>query len=333
MGKLLVIAGASGPFSDFSPYVPAINDEGMVAFQAARRSGGTGAFCGRGGGIAPLAFKASYRSHPDINASGMLAVYAELPDGTQGLVYGAPGVPPEIITHDALPTIGPLGPTLNDSGAIAFRATSAAGRAGIYVAHGSTLTRVVEAGDQFSGFDGLPVICGDGSVVYRADHVQGSQGIHLWRPDGTTRLLATTGPDFAELGRFPAANNAGAVVFAATRPDGSSGVFRTVGDGPIEAVIESGKTFENFRGALIDDEGRIVFFATPTGGELAVYHLYSGAAERVIGLRDEFGTCPLTDFALNAVSLNNRGQIALRIRLADARQFIARIDLLEAGPG
>lgn len=327
MGTLLVIAGTSGPFADFGPYVASINDRGLVAFQATRRGGTTGIFCGDGGPISYLRPTATYRSHPALNNHGTLCAYADMAEnGTPAVISGSAGGPADVITHEALKAIGPLGPTMNDSGAIAFRATSATGRAGIYVAAAGSLVRVAETDERFGTFDGLPVILGDGSVVFRANHVDGTQGIHLWRPGGGTTSVVTTGERFVELGRFPDANARGTVVFTATQRDGSSGVF-TAKDGGIEPAIESAREFESFRGALIDDDGRIVFHATPGGGMLGIHALDTAGPRRLIGLRDEFGTCPLTDFALNPVSLNNAGQVALRLKLADGRQFIARLDV------
>jgi hypothetical protein len=329
MGKLMVIAGNSGPFSDFGPYVPSINDRGGVAFFATRRGGATGVFCGDGGPIQTLHQKATFRSHPDINDDETLCVYADLADKSQVVLFGKPAAPPEAVAHEGIPAIGPLGPMINAAGAIAFRATSAAGRAGIYLAIDGELTRLAEAGDRIGGFDGLPVILDDGSVVFRADHADGAQGIHRWRAGGALECVVQTGEAFRELGRFPSANACGTVAFTATRRDGTSGVFTIDVRGSVVTMVESAKVFENFRGALIDDTGRIVFYATPSGGELTIYAMEGpGAApRRVIGLRDEFGTCPLTDFALNPVSFNNTGQIALRLKLADGRQFIARLDV------
>jgi len=328
MGKLLVIAGNSGPFSDFGPYVPSINDHGTVAFFATRRGGSTGVFCGDGGPIHTLHLKAGYRSHPDLNADETLCVFAELAERAQVVLFGRAGAPPEVVAHEGIPTIGPLGPTINAAGAIAFRATSAAGRAGIYVAAHGELARVAEAGERFAGFDGLPVILDDGSVIFRADHLDGTQGIHRWSPGGGLACAVQTGEVFTELGRFPSAEAHGTIAFTATRRDGSAGVFTVNAAGEMTTAIESTKAWENFRGALIDTAGRIVFHATPSGGELTIYALDAPGAtpRRVIGLRDEFGSCPLTDLALNPVSFNNSGQIALRLKLADGRQFIARLD-------
>lgn len=321
----MIIADTSGPFTDFGPYVPSINDRGMVAFQATRQDGATGIFCGDGGPLSSISQSANYRSHPDVNNHGALCAYAELSAGKQIVLIAAARKPPEIICREALPTIGPLGPTMNDSGFVALRASSRAGRPGIYVVGSSSFVVIAEAGERFSGFDGLPVIIEDHTVFFRASHVDGGHGIYARRQNGQLECLVATGDRFAELGRFPSANASGSVVFAATQGDGTSGIFRIVG-GRIETVIDASAGFESFRGALIDDAGRIVFYATPPGGTLGVYTLNAAGPMRLIGLGEAFVNCPLTELALNPVSINNAGQIALRLRLADGRQFIVRLE-------
>lgn len=321
----MVIADTSGPISDFGPYVPSINDRGLVAFQATRQDGATEVFYGDGGPLSSLHQSATFRSHPDINNQGALCVYAELPAGKQIVLIAATGKPPEIICREALPTIGPLGPTMTNSGVVALRASSRSGRPGIYVVDSSSFVVIAEAGERFSGFDGLPVIIEDHTVFFRADHVGGGQGIYARRQDGQLACLVATGDRFAELGRFPCANSSGTVAFTATQCDGTSGIFSTVG-GRIETLTDTSAGFESFRGALIDDAGRIVFYATPPGGTLGVYTLNAAGPMRLIGVGEEFVNCPLTELVLNPVSINNAGQIALRLKLADGRQFIVRLD-------
>ena len=325
MSTLMLIADTSGPLSDFGPYVPSINDHGMVAFQATRHDGSTGVFCGNGGELSLLRQLATYRSHPDINNRGSLCVYADLPDGKPIVLLASAGMPPAIISHETLSSIGPLGPTMNDAGAVAFRASSSAGHPGIYVADSSLCAVIAESGERFSGFEGLPVIIEDHTVFFRADHVDGGQGIHARRRGGELSCVVVTGNRFAQLGRFPSANASGSVVFPAAQRDGPSGIFKAVG-GSVEAVIDTRAGFESFRGALIDDAGRIVFYATPPGGTLGVYALDGAIPRRLIGMGDEFHDCPLSELVLNPVSINNAGQIALRLALADRRQFIVRLD-------
>ena len=330
MGRLLVIAGTSGPFADFGTFAPAIKERGAVAFQATRRNGATGVFCGDGGPITCLHQTAAYRSHPDINDAGELCAYADLPDGREALLVGKPGQRPDAIAPDTLPAIGPLGPTMNETGAVAFRGTTAQSGPGIYVADGDRLTTVAAAGaGRFSGFEGLPVILADGRVVFRADRGPHRHSIHLWAPDGRERIVAETGDRFSELGRFPHANARGDVVFDARPQQGRAGIFRAR-EGEITPVVDTTAGFEEFRGALVDDAGRVVFYATPTGGTLAIHRSENGVHARVVGLGDELAGSPIIDLALNPVSFNNTGQIALRLKLADGRQFIARLDVFES---
>jgi PAS domain-containing protein len=82
-----VIANAGERFSDFAPYVAAVNDEDTVAFQAALRGGATGVFTGDGGAIAEFAgptLLAGVTSHPDLNNAGAMSFYGE-DDGAQGV--------------------------------------------------------------------------------------------------------------------------------------------------------------------------------------------------------------------------------------------------------
>lgn len=72
---LTPIADTSDRFTDFMPYVAAVNDHGVVAFQATVRAGGSGVFTGSGGLISTVADSAAGRlgnvaSHPDVNRGG-----------------------------------------------------------------------------------------------------------------------------------------------------------------------------------------------------------------------------------------------------------------------
>jgi len=121
---LTLIADTSDRFSDFSPYVASINNAGMVAFQAALRSGGTGVFTGSGGAITMVADTAgglvsNFYSHPAINCNGALSVYADLNSGGQGVFLSRDGQLSTLAdTSGPFKGIGPLGPTMNDEGTV-----------------------------------------------------------------------------------------------------------------------------------------------------------------------------------------------------------------------
>lgn len=324
------VADTGDRFTDFGPYVPSINARGRVAFYAALRSGG-GIFVGGDGPIAEVASTddliLDFTSHPDITDDGSWSAYAELRSGEQALVVGRAGRGATVVdTRGSLARVGPLGPTMNGSGVIAFRADTRSGDAGIFKAQGASLVAVADTRrfadtPRFAEFHGLPVLNDAGRVVFRADLVDGGQGIYS-DEGGELTLLADTSGVFAELGRFPCLNAGGAVAFGATRKDGSAGVF-TVSGGEVKTLIDAGASFESVRGALIDDEGTIVFFATPRGGALGIH---DAEARRVLSLRDPLFGSTIVDFALNPVSINGQGQLAIRVKLASGKQLIVRAD-------
>ncbi len=89
-----VIATTGERFSDFAPYVAAVNDVGMVAFQAALRDGGSGVFTGSGEVAAQLVGAdviAAVTSHPDVNLAGETSFYGDLSGGGQASSCSATG--------------------------------------------------------------------------------------------------------------------------------------------------------------------------------------------------------------------------------------------------
>jgi hypothetical protein len=321
---LTPIADTSAAFADFTPYVPAVNDRGVVAFQAAVRDGGSGVFAGSGEAIAAVVElpAGEYReviSHPDIDDLGSVCLYASSRESRREAIRVDDGRI-TVIAHDA----GPLGPTMSSNGSVACRVDLGSGRAAILAMHGGFLTEIAATAAVFSAFWGLPVINRTGSVVFRADLKAGGQAVCV----GDGALLATvaeTGAAFTGIGQFPTMNDAGAVAFCATLEGGRSGVY-IASAGDIVTVIDGASPYESFRGVLLDNAGRVVFYATPRGGELGVFAGDDPQRDCIVGLgASRFGSS-VVDFALNPVSINGAGQIAIRLKLADGRQFIVRAD-------
>lgn len=312
MPRFTCIAENTGPFSDFGPYVPAINDRGDVAFTATLHDGDAGVFTGRGGQAQRADGAGAPVSHPDIDDQGSLCFYARS-DGDVFATLHRDGVPRRLATG-----AGPLGPTMSRAGLVAFRADPRPGLSGVYLSDGSTPRLIADTSRQILAFQGLPVVTAGGVVVFRADLRSGVQALFAGRGGSLTTLVDTTG-ELATLGKFPAANDAETVAFIATLRSGGCGVF-TACEGEVSAV-ETGP-LESFRGALIDDRGRVVFYAAPAGGTLGVY----GNGERLFGFGDLLFGSTITDFALNPVSINQLGQLAARVTLHDGRQMILRVD-------
>lgn len=286
-----IIARTGQGFSSFGPYVAAINDAGHVAFSA------DGAvFVWRGGGEPePIEVGGEVASHPDIDASGRACAYVRLESGETAVALDG-----KILASGGL---GPLGPTMNDRGQVACRA-----RGGLFIASARGVREVAAAGDRFIDFYGLPCAGSAGDVVFRAD-----RGIYRWH-DGEIEALVEIGGAFVELAHFPALGPDGSVIFAARTRSGR-GVWQIDDAGELRELVSGG--FESFRGALASERG-FVFFATPPGGALGIY---DDSRHRLFGIDDD-----ITGFALNPVSINRSGQLALRLDLASGAGAIARLE-------
>ena len=330
-------------FTDFAPYVPAIDDHGVVAFQATLRDGNSGVFTSDGRAIADVAVSTSpacparsFTSHPDIDGAGTLAVYVTLRSGDEAVLrVHADGRIATTSASDGFRGIGPLGPTMNAHGDVALRGTLPDGRACIRVWRGDRCEAIAEAGDRdrdrdrdhrgFIGFEGLPVIDEEGQVVFHAILRDDRHGLFVKRRDAQCVAVAVTGNDFDELARFPTMNDRGTVAFAARRSAGAWGIF-TARAGRLDCVVDAGSAFESFRGVLVGDAGPVAFHGTPVGGRLGIYTGPDPARHRLLGLGDPLFGATIVDFALNPVSINPLGQLAIRIALDDGRQFILRAD-------
>ncbi len=318
------IADTSGRFADFAPYVPAVNDRGVVAFQAAVRAGGSGVYAASGGPITAVVEMPTgeYReviSHPDIDDRGSVCFYASSGESRREAISVDSGRI-SVVARDA----GPLGPTMSSAGSVACRVELGSGRAAILALRGGLLTEIAATGDVFSAFWGLPVINRTGSVVFRADLKEGGQAVCVG--DGARQAIAAeTGAEFTSIGQFPTMNDVGVVAFCGTLEGGRSGVYLAWA-GDITTVVDTNSPFESFRGVLLDNSGRVVFYATPRGGELGVFAGRDPKRDCIVALGvPQFGSS-VVDFALNPVSINGAGQIAIRLKLADGRQFIVRAD-------
>ena len=328
MFSLTVVATTGERFSGFAPYVASVNDAGLVAFQAALWDGGSGVFAGDGGEVEELvaqSFHAGVTSHPDLNNARDTSFYGELPRGGQGaFLYRDGRLQILADTHRAFASIGPLGPTMNEVGTVAFRADSANGVSGIFTSDGTAVTAVADTNGPWSRFHGLPVISDDGTVLFRGDCKDGVQGIYASR-GGSIRTVAETGERFESLGLFPSANARGTAAFAAMLRGGGSGVF-TDDDGRIAHITEADGAFEAYRGALITNAGALVMIATPRGGSLGLFDGPDPDADRILALGDPLLDTAVEDFAANPVSVNACGQVAIRASLADGRHVILRAD-------
>jgi len=325
----IVIAATGSRFAGFAPYVPSVNDAGLVAFQAALVDGGSGVFVGAGPEVKTVVAPpevTDVMSHPDVNNAGEVGFYSVLADGVEAVVlHGGHRAGVVADTRASFGGIGPLGPTMNESGAVAFRATDRKGDPGIYVADTAGVRIVTVASDGWSEFHGLPVITRTATVVFRATRDAGPDGIYADH-EGSLRTVVETGTEYATLGLFPSVGPDDIVAFAGTLRSGGAGVFTADAHGTITTVERDG-AFESYRGALIADADTVIRAATPRAGTLGLFAGPDPDKDRILALGDTLLGSTVTDLAANPVSINCNRQVAVRAALADGRQIILCGDL------
>lgn len=327
--SLALIARSGTHFTGFGPYVPSIADDGSVAFQARLRSGACGVFVAQAGTLFSLAESGheglgAVISHPDLNARGESCFYAELLTGGQALCLTRDGDLLRLAETDSdIASIGPLGPTLNASGQAAFRARLRSGASGIFRADRDGVRLLAESGERFTGFQGLPVIDACGRVLLRADLPAG-EGIYLAEGE-ELMTVAETGSEFTALGRFPSLSEEGDICFSAELASGGSGLFRAR-QGSYQPLCLSGEAFAGFRGVLPGPGDHCVFYASLPDGRLGIFTGPDPIHDRLLLMGEPCFGAPVSDFALNPVSVNTRGQLALRVSLSDGIELILRAD-------
>jgi len=326
------LVDTSDAFQDFSPYVPSISDSGTVCFQAAVKGGGTGIFYWREGQVGKVidihgldGRFANFYSHPDINEQGLLTFYAVSKFGEEEAFLGQLDNTGALIRlHGRYRGIGPLGPTMNNGGQVAFRGTSREGKAGLFLGNGAQHQMVADTSTLFQGFQGLPVVNESGEVVFRGDLQSGGQGIFLWH-DGELTAIADTHHQFDELGNFPICNDLGTVAWVGTHKTSGPGVFFS-NNNELSMFADTSGGFESFRGVLLNNAGAVVFYATPAGGKLGIYDGPDASAHKVIAIGDPLMGSVVYEFALNPVSINSQGQIVLRVKWVNNLQAILLVE-------
>ena len=272
---------------------------------------------------------AGVTSHPDLNGAGVASFYGDVLGGGQGVFVLRDGRLQTIADTSQFASIGPLGPTLNEAGVVGFRADRVVGVSGVFAGDGATVVTIADTNGRWGRFHGLPVINSVGTLVFRADRDDGVQGIYAGR-EGSIWTVAETGDLFETLAWFPSLNDHGMVAFAASLRAGGEGIF-TAEEGRIARVLDTDGAFEAFRGALITGTGVVVHIARPRGGRLGLFAGPDPQADRILAVGDSLLGSTVSELALNPVSVNGPGQVAIRVKLADGRQVILRADPIRGG--
>lgn len=398
----VVLAVTGEHFAGFAPYAPALGDDGTAAFQArlwdglrdGLRDGRSGIFvvaavdvatqatpdhgaigasgasgaappcievaCSGSGGVLEIA------SHPDLRSADDVCAYVRREDGRRWLMRWRGGRAQAIA-----PDAGPLGPTMNGRGSIAFRRGVAGDQ--VLVAGSEGLEPRARTGHALAAIHGVPAINAHDEVAFAADLSDGRQAIvvaagrrgatrcrsgrsgsvpdeapvDVATDDGTAQVAAVTGGQFEALGRFPTIDDHGTVVFNGVRRGGRPGLFAArdgrimpldVEGGPL-AVARPGisppslEAFEHVRAALVSADGHLLLAATPVGGTLGLFRGLDPVRDRLLAIGASLLKSTVVDFTLNAVSVGRGGAVIVRTTLSDGREAIVRWDGPAVGGG
>jgi hypothetical protein len=243
--------------------------------------------------------------------------------------------------YPGLDAIGPLGPTTDDGGAIAFRG-GLHGRPVVGTVRGG----IVELFDDktLTRHWGLPILA-EQSLLLRADDVRG-RSVLLEVRGHEQRVLLATGRAYASIGAFVSAYG-DRIAAGVRRVDGHEALLEVLpGSHLTRVLLEAGTDFASLRGVLVAGT-HTVFYASPLEDELAVYAL-GREPRRIVGLGDRLKSGPravatrdsfaarsraelfgprVSDLALNPVSIHRAGWLAIRLALEDGQERIVRVAL------
>lgn len=310
----------------------ALNDMGQVSFVTTLPNGVAGVFVGSGGAVATVADDTrdfSTFGFPGINGRGRVTFFGNK-IVRSGFYEGIDGSTPLIENHGA---VGGFVGDIYSSPSGAFSAVHAVLRLPgfqqeIVASDGGRATRVADTSGLFALLDLDPRVNASGRVVFHGTRRDGSDGIFVGR-GGALTTIADSSAVFAVFSDSPAINDRGDVLFQATLNDanGTMGLF-LASRGVITTVLDTTAAFIDFgRAPAINDRGQIAF----EGATADVVGIFTGGdpvADRVIAVNDVIDGSTVASLGPLAFdsALNNRGQLAFIVGLADGRTAIYRAD-------
>jgi hypothetical protein len=162
-------------------------------------------------------------------------------------------------------------PVINDSGTVAFYATNNR----IYVANGSALTKIVDAGTSGLSYVQGHAMNNAGTVVFNAALNSGGFGLYEYQDGRLNQLFNTTQSPFSTL-LGSAINDQGAIAFSGQLATGQVGIF--TGFDPVkDEVILTGDQIDGNSivsiefSRCLNNSGQLAFWTKFANGEQAIY--------------------------------------------------------------
>jgi hypothetical protein len=334
-----LIADDSGVFT--LPTVPTINNAGTVAFQTSLIWGRDAIFTGDGGPHHLIAITGhpgdAFPVNPTINNEGEVAFRATFASGGQAILTGDGGELTTIADTSDGTFREFLGvPHINDRGITAFLAGPTAGGTAVLIGNGGPPTTLYDTVTDFHDIVSLARLNNQGTVALIAQPEEGVTGIYTGNGGELTRI-ADTSDAFSDV-RPASLNDAGTVAFRATLRDGGQAILKGDG-GDLTIVALTGGTFTSFLGVPggigFNNAGGVAFVATLRAGGAGIFTGTDPVADKVIATDDPLFGSTVTTLGTGTIGnrgLNDAGQIAFRVGLADGRTVLARADPASPSP-
>jgi hypothetical protein len=334
------IADTSGFPAGISTPV-ALNDDGQVSFVAARTAGVKGVFVGRGEAVTTVADTSgtfTFFGFPGINGLGHVTFFANKGDELSGYYAGLDGGTTIVENRGAVAGFGGdvFSSPSGSFSAVELRPRLPRQAQVIIAGDGGRAIRIADTSGLFQLLDVDPRVNASGQVAFYARRRDFSEGIFVGK-GGAVRMIADTSGPFVTFNDSPAINDRGDVLFEASVNDSSgsliNGLFLSR-RGEIRTVVDSTGAFSDFGLAPgLNAWGEVAFQGTtnPPAGMPALAGIFTGGdpvADRVIAVGDALDGSTVSGFdpLSFASSLNNAGQIAFLVFLADGRSGVYRAD-------
>ena len=308
----------------------ALNDAGQVSFVTTLDTGVTGVFVGSGGAVTTVAddsVKFTSFGFPGINGRGQVTFYGNQAVHS-GFYAGTDGSTVLIENRGAVQAfVGDIYSSPSGSFSAGHAILRLPGfQTEIVVSDGGRATRIVDTSGLFGLLDQDPRVNASGKVAFHGTRRDGSDGIFVGR-GGALTTIADSSAVFLFFADSPAINDRGDVLFQGTLTDGTNGLFLSH-RGEIRTVLDSTGAFADFgRAPAINARGQIAFQGR-IGDFAGIFTGGDPVADRVIAVGDPIDGSTVEAFGPLAFdsALNNRGQLAFIVQLADGRTGIYRAD-------
>ena len=334
--KFVNVADTTQGFTSFATF-PAINDHGVVAFEAGGPGTDEGIYRWKDGSLLQIAKSSPgglslFGGDPAINAGGTIVYEANLATGAR-VIFASDGVTTKTIvnTIDQGLVARFLGsPSINRSGEVAFLGvrTGFTSRA-VFVGDGGPLTPVVETSNsEFTSFQNAAINASDEVVIVgnRADRSSKMFVVQAGKHPSDQPIIAidTNSSDFGGFGD-PVINKSGTIANDVFRNDFNVEILSADQRSVTDRTNITGAEFVAFDHPSINDSDAVAFLAFEVDGNSGVFiELTKGASPiPVIRTGDTLFGSIVTSADIGRFALNKHFEMAIQYTLEDGRSGVA----------